>query len=665
MRTFVVTRWIAVSLVAALLPLGAEVYAARVVDIPEKSHVKKKPATRARIKAHAEARTKPEPATSKSQKQPPTSQQQKQPSPLAPAPPAGPQPPATTQAQPPPTQAQPPGLKPLGLRRNLPDELGQVPDHFFWLRPGLQAVRDPLDGQLVFLDDAGHIVGRATLPTGFAIGQVVQAANAVRLIDHTGHKQMSIARNLDVAAARSLQAIPVMPDGTARAALVTRRGPQELMLRSEERTGERPLAVRSVTGARLAQAYEIGPAGETRYVVSEEIAAAAPRLQVRVFVHRYNRNGEETGVIHVPLDDMEVVPHDFITVTGNGVVRVLVPTASGVKIRDYEFGAPPRGRRLRDEDLKNLGRALREISVPSAVTGESKYKFRSLEVPHLEVTAATPPISRENILANARAYLTVNWLMQAENFSRPGIENECAPRQLKIWLRPRHFTKEQIGTTIGPMPYRWGGEDTPQTFRIRTEWGALAGNLCTCRDAELNYCIFADSAGIDCSGLVSRAWGIEKRGTAGLLDVADEVKSLDEIKPGDAFDWPERHVRLFTGMAPGAETAFTVLEASTRIECEGVCVATYRPSELNGYRILRYRGIGAPAVAINAGGENVAAPSPTPAAMPVTAPAPTPPAAAPAPAHAGQNNAAPPAATAAVADQEDKSKRVKKRRVRR
>jgi len=108
-----------------------------------------------------------------------------------------------------------------------------------------------------------------------------------------------------------------------------------------------------------------------------------------------------------------------------------------------------------------------------------------------------------------------------------------------------------------------------------------------------------------------------------------------------------------------------VLEASTRIECEGVCVATYRPSELNGYRILRYRGIGAPAVAINAGGENVAAPSPTPAAMPVTAPAPTPPAAAPAPANAGQNNAAPPAATAAVADQEDKSKRVKKRRVRR
>ena len=45
--------------------------------------------------------------------------------------------------------------------------------------------------------------------------------------------------------------------------------------------------------------------------------------------------------------------------------------------------------------------------------------------------------------------------------------------------------------------------------------GALAGSLCTCRQAEYNYCVFADAAGIDCSGFVSRAWGIDKRGTAG------------------------------------------------------------------------------------------------------------------------------------------------------
>ncbi len=50
-------------------------------------------------------------------------------------------------------------------------------------------------------------------------------------------------------------------------------------------------------------------------------------------------------------------------------------------------------------------------------------------------------------------------------------------------------------------------------------------------------------------------------------------------------------MRLFVGMAPGPEVDFTVLEASTRLDCEGVCRRTYRPSELNGYRLIRYKGI--------------------------------------------------------------------------
>lgn len=181
--------------------------------------------------------------------------------------------------------------------------------------------------------------------------------------------------------------------------------------------------------------------------------------------------------------------------------------------------------------------------------------------------------------------------MAAVNYQRPGIENRCQPRQAYLWERPSRFTSQSVGKTFGPMPYRWGGDDTPPSFKTRIEWGALAGDVCTCRDATLNYCLVADAAGVDCSGFVSRAWGIEKRGTAGLLDVADSVKSFDDLKPGDAFDWPQHHVRLFVGSPPGAELAFTMLESSTRRECEGVCERIYRPSELNGDQIIRYRGL--------------------------------------------------------------------------
>ena len=67
----------------------------------------------------------------------------------------------------------PAAVKPLNMVRNAPEELGRVPDHFFWLRAGLQAAQDPVDGQLVFFTDQGRIVGRVALPAGFVIDKVV------------------------------------------------------------------------------------------------------------------------------------------------------------------------------------------------------------------------------------------------------------------------------------------------------------------------------------------------------------------------------------------------------------------------------------------------------------------------------------------------------------
>lgn len=479
----------------------------------------------------------------------------------------------------------------LNMVRTASEQIGQVPSSFFWIRPGLQAVQDPGDGALVFLTDEGRIAGRATLPPAFVINETVLEEGQIRLIDGS-RRQIFIPRTVDPAAATAFTETSPAPNGATRGAMLTRRGPQQLILNDTRRAGARALDVRSIAGGRLAQAYEVSPGtGDNRYVVTEEIVGIKPALQVRVFVQRFDAAGKLTGVAHVPLDGMDAVPRDFIAVTGDGIARVLVPGDGGVKINEIEFSVPPQGgRRLNDDDLKSLGRSLRQTPVDTNVTGGARSHFRS-GTPNLELTLPAPPIKREAVLANARAYLTVNWVMQTENFARLGVENACEPGSARIWLRPRHYTRDLIGTTIGPMPYRWGGEDTPQTFKLRTEWGALAGNICTCRDAQLNYCIFVDSAGVDCSGFVSRAWGIEKRGTTGLLDVATEVDSIEALKPGDAFDWPQRHVRLFTGMAPGAATAFAVLESSTRLECEGVCARTLRPSEVNGYRMIRYRGI--------------------------------------------------------------------------
>lgn len=247
---------------------------------------------------------------------------------------------------------------------------------------------------------------------------------------------------------------------------------------------------------------------------------------------------------------------------------------------------------MNENELKGLGKGGRDISVDTKLSGIStRGRFRTAEDLHFKIEVPTPGITRELVVKNASAFLNVNWVMTRDNYSRPGIENLCVPREAKFWMRPTHFTPDVIGKTIGPMPYRWGGDDTPESFKARLDWGALAGDICTCRDPALDYCLTPVSAGVDGSGLVSRAWGIEKRGTSGLLDVATQLGSIADLKPGDAFDWPGRHVRLFVATAPGPNIGYTVIESSTRLECEGVCMRDYRPSELNGYLIIRYRGI--------------------------------------------------------------------------
>jgi hypothetical protein len=484
----------------------------------------------------------------------------------------------------------------LNLVPSTAEEIGRVPNHLVWLRPQLQMVQDPLDGALVFIDDDGRVAGRAALPADFDIGAVVVEAEQVRLIDTSDRRQVIVERNVDPAAVPALRSVALPPSALPRAQFA-RRDAGQISVEMRHRTGTSRFTVRSVTGGTLAQVYEIGDtASPDRFVVTEEIVSSGPELVVRAFVQRFDRDGRLVGLAHIPLDGMDVVPRDFITVTDTGAVRVLVPSAGGVRIREIALSPPralpaPGSGAPGEQAWRSLGTSTREILVDSNII--TPRGSGDLEPPRRRfvVKAPTPRITRERVIANARAYLAVNWTMQRDNYAKPGIENICDPPTGRFWLRPTRFTRASIGKTFGPMPYRWGGDDSPEGFRLRINWGALAGDICTCREALFDFCLVPDAAGVDCSGFVSQAWGIPKRGTAGLMDVAHELGSLGEMRPGDAFNRPGRHIRLFVRPAEGALMAFTVLESATRRDCEGVCERTYRPSELHGYRLIRYRGI--------------------------------------------------------------------------
>lgn len=209
-------------------------------------------------------------------------------------------------------------------------------------------------------------------------------------------------------------------------------------------------------------------------------------------------------------------------------------------------------------------------------------------------TPATVPIglgsiSRDQILARARAALNVTWHLDPLNFSRPEVANECNPPAKKIWLRPHRLTP-LVNKDVKGVPYRWGGYlRSLDNFTERLKQGALAGSVCTCRNTN---CIHPLATGLDCSGFVSYAWRTGNYyTTASLPDAHLSLPILwSDLAPGDIVNRRGKHVRLVETIQTSVNgTLITVIESATKKSCGGVCRRTYAQTELQNEKYVPLR----------------------------------------------------------------------------
>lgn len=485
-------------------------------------------------------------------------------------------------------------LAPLNTIPSARDVLGSPPSQFVWLRNGLQLVRDPVDGNLVFINDAGKIVGRAAVPADFQITRIEPGAAEVRFIDRAAGRQFVVPR--DVAPGQFHNVVVTESAGGRSIVSDLRRiDSRHLVILIP---GSQPIDVRSAHGGELTDAYPIGSdSAGNRYVEVEEIVSSSPKLDVRATIEKFNPVGQLIGIVNIPLSGMDVVPRDFASVTNAGQIRVLFPRTNGVDIREFSI-TPTKPVNLKTENKITPIAGGRSLGVSPTIKIETNVKkvdgagnFQSDPKGRSMAAArgARPaPRARTLIISTAKSYLTVNWTLKKYNWIHDGVENACDKARHQFWLRPLHFTATLIGTSIGPVPYAWGGDDTPQSFMDKvTNQRALAGDVCTCRAPALNDCIFPKAAGIDCSGFVSRAWGVTKRGTSQLFNIASRIR-VNDLKPGDALNWPGHHVRLLVSVDRGPAIAFHVIESTAQPDCEGVCERVYRATELNDYTPIRF-----------------------------------------------------------------------------
>ena len=220
----------------------------------------------------------------------------------------------------------------------------------------------------------------------------------------------------------------------------------------------------------------------------------------------------------------------------------------------------------------------------------------------LESCRSTGPggatISRSEVIATARTYTELVWQGEARH-----ALHGTAPDSLRIdtpdalspaQQKPGFWWKQ--GKNVG-MPYKWGGFDTPEQFlkRLATEPVVYAGDYASADKVRGgDNAVSRYAAGIDCSGLVSRCWGLPRPySTRELPGICKPLDNLDELRPGDIILRPGEHVQLFVRWEDADHSRYRAIEAAGDPEwrCFEIIYRRETLTTSRGFTPWRYNGI--------------------------------------------------------------------------
>jgi hypothetical protein len=175
------------------------------------------------------------------------------------------------------------------------------------------------------------------------------------------------------------------------------------------------------------------------------------------------------------------------------------------------------------------------------------------------------------MIATATALAEHRWVMGRTN----GVAR--CPQESK------YASDFSAGTRITGLAYDWGGMDDAQAFDRKLAQGQAAGSHARHGSTDC-------TAGVDCSGLVSLAWGSPTKYSTETIDQLGVTPRYDwqtDMEPGDALVKPGEHIVLFAAYSPDGRPI--VYEASS--SRHKVVRRTWDWARLKGYRPLQYRHI--------------------------------------------------------------------------
>ncbi|MDD5351487.1 MAG: hypothetical protein PHQ12_14845 [Chthoniobacteraceae bacterium] len=206
----------------------------------------------------------------------------------------------------------------------------------------------------------------------------------------------------------------------------------------------------------------------------------------------------------------------------------------------------------------------------------------------------TKPVTRSEALAIAEHYRLFEWTPARKNIFHgrdpDGIlvntpdAGYNAPGHRPGWW--------EAGKVNVGMPYKWGGFNSLEGFKEGLEKGFYAGDVYTREKRRLlDAAVSKYTIGIDCSGLISRCWKLDRSfSTRKLPALCVPLASYADLKPGDVLNSNNNHVVLFCQFTDATQQRLLAYEAgsppSWKVQLDDIPVAMLQEQ---GYQPFRYR----------------------------------------------------------------------------
>lgn len=207
-----------------------------------------------------------------------------------------------------------------------------------------------------------------------------------------------------------------------------------------------------------------------------------------------------------------------------------------------------------------------------------------------------PLVTRSQILKTAESYRQHVWTPRQEHIKHGrddcGIEVHTPDLSYREHTAaPGHF---EVGVQTCGIPYQWGGFCSLDEFDQKLKLSFYAGDVSTRYKRQGGDSVVSQRAvGIDCSGFVSRCWGLpHPYSTREIEQLCEPILSALNLKPGDIFNRPGQHVLLFAQWLDEKKGILMVYETGGPPDWR-VCCHSISLEKLNqlGYKPFRYLNV--------------------------------------------------------------------------